>query len=123
MPLRPRVAVLLNASAGMLETQRSDILREALAVTFEQHGISAALEFLAGPELHATAQHAAQGFRDQELDAIVVGRRRRHRTVAHMMAGTAIPLGILPLGTLNHFARDLGIPTTIPHAVALIASR
>jgi hypothetical protein len=73
MPLRPRVAVLLNASAGMLETQRSDILREALAVTFEQHGISAALEFLAGPELHATAQHAAQGFRDQELDAIVVG--------------------------------------------------
>jgi diacylglycerol kinase family enzyme len=39
------------------------------------------------------------------------------------MAGTAIPLGIMPLGTLNHFARDLGIPTTIPHAVALIASR
>jgi diacylglycerol kinase family enzyme len=109
MPLRPRVAVLLNASAGMLEAQRSDILREALAVTFEQYGISAALEFLAGPELHATAQHAAQGFRDQELDAIVVG--------------TAIPLGILPLGTLNHFARDLGIPTTIPDAVALIASR
>ncbi len=123
MPLRPRVAVLLNASAGMLEAQRSDILREALAVSFEQHGISAALEFLAGPELHATAQHAAQGFRDQELDAIVVGRRRQHRTVAHVMAGTAIPLGILPLGTLNHFARDLGIPTTIPHAVALIASR
>jgi diacylglycerol kinase family enzyme len=29
----------------------------------------------------------------------------------------------MPLGTLNHFARDLGIPTTIPDAVALIASR
>jgi hypothetical protein len=51
------------------------------------------------------------------------GRRRQHRTVAHVMAGTAIPLGILPLGTLNHFARDLGIPTTIADAVTLIASR
>jgi diacylglycerol kinase family enzyme len=33
-----------------------------------------------------------------------------------------IPLGILPLGTLNHFARDLGVPTAMDEAVALIAA-
>jgi len=32
------------------------------------------------------------------------------------------PLGILPLGSLNHFARDLGIPHDLDLAVATIAS-
>jgi len=31
-------------------------------------------------------------------------------------------LGVLPLGTLNHFARDLGIPTDIDEAAKLIAA-
>ena len=30
--------------------------------------------------------------------------------VASILAGTPVPLGVLPLGTLNHFAKDLGIP-------------
>ena len=29
-----------------------------------------------------------------------------------MLADSGVPLGILPLGTLNHFAKDLGIPRT-----------
>lgn len=37
--------------------------------------------------------------------------------VASVVAGTDATLGILPLGTLNHFARDLGIPTTLSDAV------
>src|SRR5204862_1057875 len=32
-------------------------------------------------------------------------------------------LGILPLGTLNHFARDLGIPSKLEDAAKLIADR
>ena len=32
-------------------------------------------------------------------------------------------LGILPLGTLNHFARDLGIPTALEEAAKLIAAK
>ena len=30
--------------------------------------------------------------------------------VACALAGSESPLGVLPLGTLNHFAKDLGIP-------------
>jgi diacylglycerol kinase family enzyme len=37
-------------------------------------------------------------------------------------AGTDIPLGVLPLGTLNHFARDLGIPLDLKPAVETIAA-
>ncbi|MDB6164366.1 MAG: diacylglycerol kinase family lipid kinase [Xanthomonadaceae bacterium] len=31
-------------------------------------------------------------------------------------------LGVLPLGTLNHFARDLGIPFEVDQAVAIVAA-
>lgn len=41
---------------------------------------------------------------------------------AGALAGSKTALGILPLGTLNHFARDLGIPLELDEAVRLIAS-
>ena len=41
---------------------------------------------------------------------------------ASALAGTETRLGILPLGTLNHFARDLGIPTDLDEAAQLIAA-
>ena len=37
--------------------------------------------------------------------------------VANSLAGTDIALGILPMGTLNHFAKDAGIPLNIEAAV------
>jgi diacylglycerol kinase family enzyme len=39
-----------------------------------------------------------------------------------VLAGSDIPLGVLPLGTLNHFARDLGISFVAEEAVAVIAA-
>jgi diacylglycerol kinase family enzyme len=41
---------------------------------------------------------------------------------AAAVAGTNTLLGILPLGTLNHFARDLEIPLELDEAARLIAS-
>ena len=41
---------------------------------------------------------------------------------ASALAGSKTALGILPLGTLNHFARDLGIPTELDEAAKLIAT-
>ena len=42
--------------------------------------------------------------------------------VASVLAGSGIPLGVLPLGTLNHFARDLGIPADLGEAVRGVLS-
>lgn len=35
-------------------------------------------------------------------------------------AGGQVPLGVLPLGTLNHFAKDLGLPLRLEDAVAVV---
>jgi diacylglycerol kinase family enzyme len=39
---------------------------------------------------------------------------------ASVLVGRDIPLGVLPLGTLNHFAKDLGIPLELEDAVRVI---
>jgi diacylglycerol kinase family enzyme len=41
-------------------------------------------------------------------------------TVAGVLADSGVPLGVLPLGTLNHFARDLGIPLDPKEALEIV---
>ena len=81
------------------------------------------LTLLPGGDLVREARRAAEAARRREIDAIVVGGGDGSvSAVAGVLAGIGVPLGILPLGTLNHFAKDLGIPIDIDGAVGVIAS-
>lgn len=40
--------------------------------------------------------------------------------VASGLVGTGVALGVLPMGTLNHFAKDLGIPLEQDQAIAVL---
>jgi len=42
--------------------------------------------------------------------------------VARELAGTPVILGILPLGTLNHFAKDLQIPLDLREALSVLSN-
>ena len=52
---------------------------------------------------------------------VIGGGDGSFRTVANRIANTDAALGILPLGTVNDFARNLGIEPTIPEACRVIA--
>src|SRR3979490_2385986 len=120
---RLRIAALLNASAGTIEREGVAAFRDRLPSAFERHGMPAALEVLPAAELGPAAERARRQAIDGKLDAIVVGGGDGSvRTVASVLAGSNIPLGILPLGTLNHFARDLGISVVAERAVAIIGA-
>src|SRR2546421_500755 len=41
--------------------------------------------------------------------------------VATHLVGTQTPLGVIPAGTLNHFARDVGVGRDIAHALRVLA--
>jgi diacylglycerol kinase family enzyme len=82
--------------------------------------------FLAGG-IHADVRLARTG---SDIDALVRAAVNEHpplliaaggdgtiSTAAAALAGTDIPLGVLPFGTLNHFAKDLGIPLELEASV------
>ena len=94
-----------------------------LASTFERRGIEAELRFVEGDQIAAIAKQALADAAQGAVDAIVVGGGDGTiRTVATVFAGSGIAIGVLPLGTLNHFAKDLGIPADIAAAVDVIAA-
>jgi diacylglycerol kinase family enzyme len=65
-----------------------------------------------------------EGAKAPGLDALVAGGGDGTLScAAGHLAGTGRPLGILPLGTLNHLARDAGIPAELDEAAAIIGAR
>jgi diacylglycerol kinase family enzyme len=126
MPAQPpkalRVAALVNAAAGTVARLGTIKAEEELLSAFNAAGMAATITFVPGEELHATALRAVEQVRAGDLDAIVAGGGDGSiRSVASALADTGVPLGVMPLGTLNHFARDLGIPFDVGGAVAVIA--
>jgi diacylglycerol kinase family enzyme len=117
-----RLVALLNAAAGAASNKGTDGLRAELAATLDALDIVAELKFCGGSELKLLAEAALESAKEGEIDAVVVGGGDGSiRTVAGVLAGSGVPLGILPLGTLNHFAKDLGIPLHLGEAAEVIA--
>ncbi len=54
--------------------------------------------------------------------AVAAGGDGTVNAVASAIAGTSTALGVIPLGTLNHFAKDLDIPMDVEKAIDVIAA-
>jgi diacylglycerol kinase family enzyme len=122
VPVR-RVVALMNAGAGAFNQKLASNVESELASTFAHNGIAARILFVDGSDLHAAAESALAQAKRGAIDAVVVGGGDGSiRTVASALAGTDVPLGVLPLGTLNHFAKDLEVPLNADAAVSVIAA-
>ena len=111
-----RVTVLLNRGGGAVaaDPQIADKAGKALG----DAGVDADIELVSGGECAVRCRAIAE--RGDEL-LVVGGGDGTISAAASALVGTQTKLGILPLGTLNHFARDLGIPTDLDEAAQLIA--
>lgn len=108
-------AIILNGSSGSGDcTAAAKRVAEIFAAVGRDARITVAKS---GDEIRAAAEHAVKA----GGDAIVAGGGDGTiNTVAAVVVGTALPLGVLPLGTLNHFAKDLGIPLTLDEAAQVV---
>ena len=111
-----RLLVLINRASGEASRDFKDVesrIGRALAAA----GREADIRPVEPSRLAAAVRSAKNSY-----GAIVIaGGDGSVSTAAGVLAGTEIALGVLPLGTLNHFARDLGMPTELEAAVAAMA--
>ena len=68
-------------------------------------------------DLTALARDAAS---DNEDTIVAGGGDGTVNSIAAVLAGSEKTFGVLPFGTLNHFAKDLHIPLDLPGAVRTI---
>ena len=113
-----RVTVLLNTSAGA--ARRDPNIAFKIAESFRAASMDADIEFISAAECAARCRSTSE--RGEHL-IVVGGGDGTISAAASMLVGTGTILGILPLGTLNHFARDLGVPDELKQAAELIGRR
>jgi diacylglycerol kinase family enzyme len=114
-----KITLILNGDAGTLRALDATAVGEELAGIFRVEGHTAMPVVTTGEDVVATIRKAAKA---GETDAIVVGGGDGTiSSAAAISAETGVPLGILPLGTMNFFARSLGIPAEMKAAAVALA--
>jgi diacylglycerol kinase family enzyme len=113
---------LINQSAGA--AARTGDIEKLVRDGFTKRGIEADVKLVAGRQIGEIARgfvadNSRSGFRST---LIVGGGDGTLGTAASALAGTDLVLGVLPLGTLNHFAKDLGLPIELDAAMDAIAA-
>jgi diacylglycerol kinase family enzyme len=113
-----RTTVLLNRGGGAVAADPK--IAGKVRKAFKAAKIDARVEMIDGGDYEVRCRAIAK--RGDEL-LVVGGGDGSISAAASALAGSKTALGILPLGTLNHFARDLGLPTDIGEAAQLIARK
>ena len=114
-----KLAIVLNTISGTLRGRNPPLVAADLTAIFRARGHDASCELQAGPDAAAAiARHCRSG----RVDAVVAGGGDGTLSAAASAAAAhGIPLGVLPLGTMNLFARSLGMPLTLHAAAEAIA--
>ncbi|MBA2621396.1 MAG: diacylglycerol kinase family lipid kinase [Acidobacteria bacterium] len=115
--MKKKIRVILNAGSG--KDKNCDELRRQLVELFPANNLEAEI-FVAesGEDLMKLAEKAAKS--DAEI-VVAGGGDGTVSGVASKLIGTGKTLGVLPLGTLNHFSKDLRIPQDLAEAVRVLA--
>lgn len=110
-----RPAVIINASSGTDDKEEAVQYLEAL---FGARGVDASVRLArSGEEIIELARRAVKERREP---VVAGGGDGTINAVAAQLVGTESTLGVLPLGTLNHFAKDLKIPLDMEGAAQTI---
>ncbi len=114
-PYYQRIDVLINVAAG----KQNAAAVESVTDAFRAAGVDARITLTEGA---AMAREAAEAVRRGSSLIVAAGGDGSVSAAASAVAGTDAALGVIPLGTLNHFAKDLGIPLEAAEAAQAIAA-
>ncbi|MGV3710304.1 MAG: diacylglycerol/lipid kinase family protein [Gemmatimonas sp.] len=114
--MNSRIQIIANGGAkgmadGEARTSFAELVQSVLpgaGLEFVEEGSS--IPDLVRQAIHRGASVIAAGGGDGTINA-----------VASELIGTSLTLGVLPLGTLNHFAKDVGIAVEVEDALRVLA--
>ena len=116
---RNHCTVILNRESGAIVKLGPEKVAEGLRAIFESLGCKAEIQSVSGFEVQAALEEA----RDSDSDSVIVGGGDGTvASAATIFAGHQKPLGILPLGTFNLAARDVGMPLDWQEAARILVS-
>lgn len=114
-----RFRIILNRDGGTLKTLDLDQLCDGIRATLEEAGHTVQVDVIAGPQLEDALDAAARARADVVMAG---GGDGTISAAAARLKGTSKALAILPAGTMNLFARSLGIPLKLDEAVKAFAT-
>lgn len=118
-----RIAAIINGGAGAFSKSSAAEFERTLRASIVRHKIDGEIDFVYGNRLHAALERARDRALRGEIDSAVIGGGDGSlRAASSVFGGSGVALGVLPLGTGNHFAKDLGIKLRLEDAVATIAA-
>ena len=110
-----KAVILVNKGGG----SAGDDAEAKVSAALKAAGIDGEVELLDGGDL---VDRATAAVKDGAPLIIAAGGDGTQSAVAGAVAGSKSVMGILPLGTLNHLARDLGISFDLDEAARVIAA-
>ncbi|MCC5780263.1 diacylglycerol kinase family lipid kinase [Nitratireductor sp. B36] len=113
------VLAVLNRNGGTLRTLDTDALAEEIRDIFETAGHSIEVRLCSGKNIVSMMEEAAS---DENADVLLAGGGDGTISLAAgLLAHSEKALAILPAGTMNLFARSLGIPQDLQAAMQALA--
>ncbi len=109
------IAVILNPASG---SGTGESAAQEITQLFAARGAECTIALARGAE--ALREAAADALRGGCRILVAGGGDGTVNALAGAVIGRDVPLGVLPLGTLNHFAKDLGIPLELAAAVGVV---
>lgn len=116
---RVRFQVILNGEGGTLRTMDLDGFSDEITTALQGAGHQVDIDIVKGAEIESALKKAS---RRRGIDVIMVGGGDGTvSAAAATLMDTGKVLAILPAGTMNLFARSLGIPQDLKAAITALA--
>lgn len=113
-----RIHAILNRNSGTIIGAGAEVFERKLADTFKNSGHDITVEAVASEQIDGRLRDAAE----RDYDALIIGGGDGSvNAAAAVLLDRRTALGILPLGTVNRLARDLGFSADVDAALPLLA--
>jgi YegS/Rv2252/BmrU family lipid kinase len=112
-----RAFIIANRSSGSNLNTEWEEFRTSVVETFQRLGMTTTFREVEGKDVPIAIEEALGSSPDR---VVAIGGDGTITSVAKALKGGSIPLGVIPRGTFNLFAKDFNIPFDIDKAIETI---